>query len=606
MKILSNEKIVTRDGVVLATDVYLPVDSSGPWPVVLERTPYNKCAPSRSEVSLDGKLLSREEMAQAFTAAGFAVVFQDCRGRYNSTGVFTKYVNEGEDGYDTLEWLVKQNWSNGKIGTMGLSYAAHTQMAAACLNPPGLSCMALDSGGFSSAYQCGIRQGGAFEMKQATWAHRQALNSPEAKANPVLKKALEQEDIIDWFKRMPWKPGHSPLRHVPDYEAYLFEQWSKGAFGEYWKQSGIYSLDHYQDIPDIPIMLMSSWYDVYVKSTLDNFKVLREKNRSATALIMGPWLHGDRNNTFSGDVEFGAKASFDNNISTNWLDHRLNWFKKWLIAEDSPESYLEKVRIFQMGGGSAKRDENERLIHGGQWITGEEWPLTNSAAQRFYFHQNGRLHQDKPSSECAKVQYVNDPCKPVPTIGGALTSGKPVFVGGAFDQREDPRFFGTLGDNISLAARTDVLVFQTDPLTDDLAVSGAVSIHLFIESDAPDTDFTAKLVDVYPASEDYPKGFAMNITDGIFRCRYHDSWEHPTTLQVGKVVEIVVEPFATCNLFKQGHRLRIEVASSNFPKYDVNPNSGEPEGSALLKRKALNTVHVSSKHASYLEIEVAQ
>lgn len=176
----------------------------------------------------------------------------------------------------------------------------------------------MDSGGFSNAHQCGIRQGGAFELKQATWAYRQALVSPKAEQDPVAKKALEQEDIREWFKYLPWKAGQSPLRHVPEYEAYLLEQWKQGSFSDFWKKSGIYALDSYQNIADIPVLLMSSWYDVYVKSTLENYTVLSEKNRSQTALIMGPWLHGDRNTTHSGDVDFGQDASFDDNIDSNW------------------------------------------------------------------------------------------------------------------------------------------------------------------------------------------------------------------------------------------------------------------------------------------------
>ena len=219
MKAVTDVKIRTRDGETLATDIYFPTNGEGPWPVVMERTPYDKTAPSRSEVTLQGHKVSREEMAQAFVDKGFVCVFQDCRGRYQSSGTFTKYINEAEDGYDTCAWLVEQSWCNGKIGTMGLSYAAHTQLALACLNPPGLASMVMDSGGFSNAYQCGIRQGGAFELKQATWAYRQALVSPKAERDPVVKKALEQEDIREWFKYLPWKAGQSPLRHVPEYEA---------------------------------------------------------------------------------------------------------------------------------------------------------------------------------------------------------------------------------------------------------------------------------------------------------------------------------------------------------------------------------------------------
>ncbi|MGF1754784.1 CocE/NonD family hydrolase [Vibrio makurazakiensis] len=626
MQVLKDMMVETRDGVFLATDVYLPkseckskrfpraasssrsvsllkaesTEVVESWPVIIERTPYNKSAPSRSEVDVSGNLVSREEMAKAFTDAGFACVFQDCRGRYNSTGTFTKYINEAEDGYDTCQWIVQQSWCNGSIGSMGLSYAAHTQMAMACLNPPGLACMAMDSGGFSSAYECGIRQGGAFELKQATWAYRQALVSPEAQADPILKLALESEDITEWFKQMPWKRGHSPLRHLPDYEAYLLEQWEAGTFNDFWKKSGIYSLDSYQNVPDVPILLMSSWYDVYVKSTLDNFKALSEQNDSPISLIMGPWLHGDRNVKFNGDVDFGEQASFDNNVAKNWLQHRIDWFRRWLLDASLPTQ--ASVKVFQMGGGSGAETPHGKLDHGGRWLESNQWPLANTSCQQWYLRTGGKLSQTAETSY-AEMSYLFDPNNPVPTIGGALTSGKPVFVGGAFDQLEDPRFFGTQGNDLPLSARKDILVFQTEPLTEDIAASGKVIVKLFIESDALDTDFTAKLVDVYPPSMDYPRGFAMNISDGIFRCRYHKSFEQPELLTQGQVYEIEVEAFATCNLFKKGHRLRLDISSSNFPKYDVNPNSGEPEGMAQLARVAKNTIHLSPTYPSSLTLE---
>lgn len=201
------------------------------------------------------------------------------------------------------------------------------------------------------------------------------------------------------------------------------------------------------------------------------------------------------------------------------------------------------------------------------------------------------------------MSYVHDPDHPVPTVGGSLTSGGPIFFGGAFNQVESKHFFGTDGSNRPLSERADVLSFETEPLSQDITICGKVKIHLFITSDAPDTDFTAKLMDVYPASHDYPKGFAMNITDGIFRCRYRESWSKTKPLNTAEVTEITITPFETCNLFKKGHKIRLDIASSNFPKYDVNPNSGEAEGQAKSKRIAKNTIHLSQQYASYMEIE---
>lgn len=601
--LLENVMVEMRDGVKLATDIYLPKDhNESAWPVVIERTPYNKSAHSRSEITLEGKKISRQEMAACFVEKGFVLIFQDCRGRYRSEGEFIKYTREGEDGFDTYQWIIQQPWCNGSIGSMGLSYAAHTQLAAACLNPTGLKTMVLDSGGFANAYQSGIRQGGAFELKQATWAFKQANLSPLASEDPLVAAALKQEDIHLWFKEMPWKAGHSPIRYVPEYENYLLQQWQAGTFNEYWQQLGIYAEGWYDTLPDIPVLFMSSWYDAYVASTLANFKAFCAPNRCAPqTLIMGSWLHGDRNLSYSGDVDFGQAATFDQNLAPDWLTYRLNWFEIYLkqTAPASPHS----VAFFMMGGGSGKKDSQGRLCHGGKWIYSENYPLAQAYTQKWFLQPDLRLAQSPAESQYAHHFYA-DPFNPVPTIGGAITSGKPVFVGGAFDQRELVGFFGSKQNNMPLSARHDLLVFQSDVLEKDLCLVGEVKIILHIESDAPDTDFTAKLIDVYPPNEDYPQGYAMNITDGIIRCRYRHSWSEPELLTPHHIVEVTIKPFESCNLFKKGHRLRLDIASSNFPHFDCNPNSGEPEGMGNLKRIATNTVHVGPQYPSRLEMQI--
>jgi len=604
MQILRNLMVPMRDGVRLATDVYLPDESTGVWPVVIERTPYDKSKPSRSEKCLNGHHLGREEMAQAFAEHGFVTVFQDCRGRYASEGEFIKYVNEAEDGYDTLAWLVEQPWCNGKVGSMGLSYAAHTQLAMACLNPPGLKTMVLDSGGFANAYQCGIRQGGAFELKQATWAYKQAKESPAAKADPLLREALEQEDIRHWFAHMPWRPGFSPLRHAPAYEDYLFDQWGRGCFDAYWQQLGICA-DHYRsNIPDIPVLHMSSWYDAYVSSTLDNFAAFVANGKAPHRLVMGPWLHGDRNISHSGDAEFGPAAAFDGQVAQDWLSCRIEWFVNHLQLQITAPA--QQVQVFMMGGGSGRKLQDTRIDHGGQWLDAQQWPLPGSQRLDLYLHPDGQLSKGGPAATDAACHFLADPSNPVPTIGGALTSGAPVFEGGAFDQRETPRFFGARGDGSAICQRNDVLCFETEPLEADLAVAGPVTIQLWVETDGLDTDFTAKVVDVYPPSDDFPEGYAMNITDGIIRCRYRDSWNDPKPTVPGECFKVQIEPFATCNLFKRGHSLRLEIAGSNFPRFDVNPNSGEPEGCANKKRTARNTVHMGAKRPSRIQLTVVQ
>ena len=215
------------------------------------------------------------------------MVYQDTRGRYGSEGRFVKYLSDGEDGFDTCAWLRDQTWCDGRICTMGLSYAAHTQAALACLDPPGLVAQVLDCGGFVNSWQSGIRQSGAFELKQATWAFKNALVSPEAEADPVLHAALAGEDIREWFTRMPWKPGHSPLRHHPDYEAYLFDQWTHGAFDEFWQQLGIWTAGWHERYSSAACVHMSSWWDPYPLTATGNYT--GPEARGARTAALDPW-----------------------------------------------------------------------------------------------------------------------------------------------------------------------------------------------------------------------------------------------------------------------------------------------------------------------------
>ena len=611
MHIERNVMVRMRDGVHLATDIYHPAANGHPlpgqFPALLERTPYGKQRRSRSELEPGMSTpMTREEVALHFVRAGYVVVYQDCRGRYDSEGVFTKYLSEAEDGYDTARWLVEQRWSNGRFGTMGLSYAAHTQAAMACLNPPGLSCMVLDSGGFSNAFHSGIRQGGAFELKQATWAYNNARESVLASGDERARAALDAEDLRAWFQAMPWREGVSPLRAVPEYETYLLAQWRHGSFDDTWRQVGLCMEAFYDTLPKIPVVLLSSWYDVYVRSTLDNFAGLRAAGNTQLRLIMGPWLHGNRNSTFSGDVSFGSTATLSGNVAESWLAYRLQYFDQYLKrAADSSTFDTAPVRIFAMGGGTGKQTVDGLLDHGGHWLSAQSWPLPETRTVDYYLHADGELSTQLPASASTDLDFQFDPDDPVPTIGGALTSGLPIFEGGAFDQREAPAFFGARRHGLPLSSRPDVLSFETAALEEALFVAGPIKVRLFIASDAPDTDFTAKLIDVYPPSEDYPAGYAMNLTDGILRCRYRNSWEKPELLQAGEIVEISIEPFATANLFARGHRIRLDISSSNFPKYDVNPNTGAPEGTGRVKRIAHNHVFCGSLYPSSIALPLA-
>jgi len=594
-----------RDGVRLATDVYLPSDADGilpgPWPVILERTPYGRNRPSRSERSLaePDEARSRAAVAELFVRRGYAVIYQDVRGRYDSEGEYQKYLDDAADGYDCCAWILEQPWCNGLIGTKGLSYAAHTQAALASAAAPGVAAMFLDSGGFSNSYQGGIRQGGAFELKQATWAYRNALVAPEVTSDPAVLAAMQEVDVHQWFREMPWSPGRSPVALAPDYEAYLFEQWTKGAFDDYWKQPGIYAEGFHDVWPDAPMVHMSSWFDPYPRTATDNYIGLSASKRGPVRLILGPWTHGDRSLTYAGDVDFGPAATLDGQLATDFWELRVRWFDHWLRGVDNGVDAEPTVHYFVMGGGSGRRNPDGRMDHGGEWKTATDWPIPEAIDTPYYLHGDGRLTTDAPGEDGMGLTYRYDPRQPVPSVGGTITSGAPIMVGGAFDQREGADFFGSEPPYRPLAERDDVLVFQTEPLREDVEVTGPLVVTLWVSSDCPDTDFTAKLIDVYPPNEDYPDGFAMNLTDGIIRCRYRDSWETPSMMEPGRRYEVTIEAFPTSNVFKAGHRIRLDVSSSNYPHFDLNFNTGEPEGLATHARVATNTVWMDAMGPSH-------
>jgi putative CocE/NonD family hydrolase len=466
VRVMRDVMIRMRDGVHLATDIYQPLFDGKPvsekLPGLLERTPYDKTGTNHADRTRDAPVaLSRPQMAEGFARAGYVVAIQDCRGRYGSEGRFEKYLSEGEDGLDTLAWLREQPWCNGRVATFGLSYGAHTQAALAALNPPGLAAMFLDSGGFSSAFHSGIRQGGAFELKQATWGHKHALLSPETLRDPVRKAALEAEDLRSWFARMPWSKGHSPLRAAPEYEDYLLEQWRSGAFGPYWKRIGLYARGSYDAFADVPMVFMSSWYDPYARTAAENFIGLSRRKRGPVKLLLGPWTHGHRSVSHAGQVDFGAAATLDGNIAPDYAQLRLAWFDRHVKGLPAPDYLPSPVKIFVMGGGSGERTPEGRLLHGGAWRDEQDWPLARAMPTAFFLHDNGKLDTSLPAGEPASRGYDFDPRHPVPTIGGAIASGAPIMEAGAFDQRETPDFFGASAPYGPLSDRDDVLVFQT-------------------------------------------------------------------------------------------------------------------------------------------------
>lgn len=589
-------KIPMTDGTMLAIDIYRRGDE--PRPVLLERTPYGRRSVRTSDQDeLGADVPSPEENAGFFVDAGYTVVRQDCRGRGDSEGEFVKYFNEGEDGRDTIAWIAAQSWCNGRVLMTGVSYSAHAQLAAAAHNPPALAGMFLDSGGFSSAYDAGMRMGGAFELKQVTWAFKHARLS-KAMDDPIANKALAATDIRDWFSAFPWKAGDSPLKHAPEYEKFLLEQWSHDQFDDYWTHSSIYSRGSYDRFPDVPSLHLGSWYDPYVRSTIENFVELQRRKSSPSYLVMGPWTHGQRVATFAGDVDFGVESAFNIGLEKSYREFRRDWFD---AHSDRDTGWnLSPVTYFLMGGGTGTRNDKGRLDHGGTWRTDSRWPPAASRRLTLYLDRAGTL-ADQPG-EPNRESYDFDPTAPVVTMGGQVTSGEPLMSGGAFDQTPDERFFGAVPPFLPLSSRQDVLTFRTAPLEEEIGIAGPVTARLRVSSSALDTDFTVKLIDEYPPSMDYPNGFSMNLTDGIARCRFREGFEKAHPLVPDAEFEICITAPDTANLFTRGHRIRVDISSSNFPRFDVNSNTGEGGGPSRSKAVAHNTVFLGGENASRLEL----
>jgi len=586
-----------RDGVRMATDVYRPSHSGTPvsdrLPVLLQRTPYNKEASA---------LVAN---AKFFVQHGYVVALQDIRGRYKSEGVFGKYdESSATDGYDTIEWLAKLPYTDGRIGMWGTSYAAHTQADASKLNPPSLKTMLLNFGGLSNGWNIKIRNHGAFELgQQLGWAFQEAgVNDPVAKA------ALDAEPIEKWFAAMPLRKGLNPLSVSPQFETYLFEEMTHTDYDEYWEGYGNNWSHFYAGTSDIPTLHVGGWYDTYCASTIENYVALSKIKRSEERLLIGPWIHGGNTSSSAGDVEFGPEAAISNFATA----FHLEWFDQYLKGKPTAAAKWPPVRLFVMGTGDGRKDRNGKLYHGGYWRDTTSWPLAGTRFVNYYFQANGDLSTATPSPGVPPTTYRYDPEHPVPTIGGAFSGA---LKRGPFDQRErefkslnggsESGFYGSRPPYLPLKSRPDVVVFQTPPLKEDVELIGPITVNFYASSTAVDTDFTAKLIDVYPPSRDYPSGFDMNITDGIIRARYRNTPRKQELMKPGEVYKFVIEPFPTANVFKKGHRIRIDISSSNFPRFDVNPNTGEPLGQSRRMIVADNSIYHDASHPSHVVLPLA-
>ena len=557
-----NVAMKTRDGVTLKADIYRPV-GEGAFPVLLQRTPYNK----------DGAF----EFALKAVARGFMVVVQDVRGRYTSDGEWYTFKHEMDDGYDTVEWAAALPHSNGKVGMFGGSYVGATQMLAAISHPPHLAgiCPVVTA---SNYHENWTYQGGAFEQWfNESWTSGLAQDT----FNRVIKddsNAVLGDRVLPLtdFPVFNLKPVASGSQMTHELAPYFLDWLAHPTYDSYWKQWSIE--ENYEKI-QVPALTIAAWYDIFQGGSLRNFVGLKEHAGSETArsaqrllVTIGGHAGGGRK---IGDVDFGPAAmDYDENtITLDWYDYLFQG-KQNQFASQNP------VRIFVMG-------KNE-------WRDEPAWPLARAKQTSYFLQSAGKANSASGDGVLSNVSpqddatdhFNYDPANPVPTVGGPLCCDSVHLRPGPRDQKD-------------VEARSDVLVYSTPPLEDDLEVTGPVTLDLFAKSSAVDTDFTAKLVDVSPS------GFAQNLTEGILRATFRESTAgEPKPITPDQVYEYKIDLWSTSNVFLKGHRIRLEVSSSNFSRFDRNLNTGQSAAHDSQSVKATNTILHDSAHPSALILPV--
>jgi putative CocE/NonD family hydrolase len=592
-----NEMVRMRDGVRLATDIYRPARNGSPvdgkFPVILERTPYNKNSLSAA--------------AGHYVPHGYIVIAQDVRGRYQSEGHWFPIRDDPNDGFDTAKWIGSQPWFDGNIGTMGSSYDGATQHALAIANAPYLKAM-VPRNAMSDFGRYGVRHNGAFELRFFNWVltlgnaagtANESAADERAAIDPSAAPALADMGtrVREYVRALPLRPGTTPLKFAPDYETWLIEAMSHGDYDDFWKNSGSSVVDHLAEYKDVPEYHTTGWYDSWGESVANlNFVELRRTKKSLQRIIIGPWIHSSETRNFAGQAQFTEDAALD-----LWAFH-LRWFDHWLKGIDNGVDREPPVRIYVMGGGDGHKTAEGRIYVGGHWRDEQEWPLARTQPASYYLHARGLLSPDKPTDD-SPIRYLFDPQNPVPTLGGNVSSQGTLMFQGAADQRCRPDFW-LCTDSKPLSARNDVLVFQTPPLQDDMEVTGRLIVKLWASSNSLDTDFTAKLIDVYPPHAGFPAGVDLNIADSIVRARYRNGPGKAELLKPQQPYEFTIEMYPTSLVFQHGHRIRLDISSSNFPRFDLNPNTGEPLNNNRRWQIAENTIYLDARHPSHIVLPV--
>jgi putative CocE/NonD family hydrolase len=550
----SGVRVAMRDGVNLVADVYHP-RAEGRFPVLLQRTPYGRSNPGAG---------------LALASHGYVVIFQDTRGRFDSEGEFYPFRNEPRDGYDTVEWAAALPYANGKVGMFGGSYVGATQMLAAMARPPHLVAIAptLTASDYHEGW---TYQGGALmRWFASSWSSGLAIDT-------LRRRAAHLSAPRDWVESEPLGAYHllepPPVSELAPY----FRDWlDHESADEYWR--AIRVSDHYGEMT-VKGLHQAGWHDIFSRGSIENFIGLRARAatpeaRSGQRLIVGPWAHWRTSPEGKvGDVTFGKAAVLDDDQTLlEWADYAL---------KDQANAYASgaPVRLFVMGDN--------------RWRDEQEFPPARARATRYYLHTAGRGANSaagdgalvpRPGAKEPADRFEYDPANPVRTLGGRLCCGA-AYLPGPADQRPNE-------------SRADVLVYSTPPLEEDTEATGFVTAEVYASSSAVDTDFTALLVDVDPT------GYARYLADGIVRARYRKSKEHAELLQPGQVEKYEIDLGATSNVFKAGHRIRLYLSSSNFPRFDRNLNTGEAVRTATRLVKAQQVLYHDREHPSALVLPV--
>jgi putative CocE/NonD family hydrolase len=556
----------TRDGTVLRADIYRP-DDKNKHPAILTRTPYGKILMAERDFSFI-----------KMVEAGYAVVFQDMRGRYASEGNYDGgdafLTQERPDGYDSVEWIAGQAWCDGRVGTAGGSYMARVQWLLAMERPPHLKAMAPSISSDTPTPQATLWYGVVPLIMGASSVATMGMDI----ADKLAGQGVDVTRMRQLLNQVITEPGevlaYLPLKDLPHFEySSLKEIWhNRGLQGPPPEQAA----DLYWDYEKVtvPCLHQSGWYDFNLRGILNNFVGMKRRGGSAAArqgqhLLIGPWPHGRP----------GAEGEANCPQADAWgagsTEYNIDFFNKYIRGEGIE---LPAVHYFVMGKNT--------------WQNAADWPLPNTSWQRYFLHSGGhankasgdrRLDRTEPGDEPPDI-YIYDPHTPVPTRGGAWAAGNG-FTAGPLDQSH-------------IEGREDVLCYTTPVLKEDLEVTGPLALHLFAATSARDTDFTAKLVDVHPGGHGY------NVADGIVRARFRKSVFAPEPVPPGEIIEYVIDLVATSNLFRQGHRIRIDISSSNFPALDRNMNTGNPAGQDKRGIKATQSIYHQSRYSSYIDLPI--